>query len=36
MLTYPTRFDGRRTGNGFLAYYGDHRVYHPGVDFNWA
>jgi len=36
MLTYPTRFDGRKTGNGFLAYYGGHNVYHPGVDFNWG
>jgi murein DD-endopeptidase MepM/ murein hydrolase activator NlpD len=36
MLTYPTRFDGKRTGNSFLEFYAPQNVYHPGIDFNWG
>lgn len=36
MLLYPTRLDSNRTGNGYLTYYAQHRVFHPGVDFNWG
>lgn len=36
MLEYPTRFDPKRMGNGFLQYYPPQNAYHPGVDFNWG
>lgn len=36
MLLYPTRFDPKKFGNTFLAYYAPHKVYHPGTDFNWG
>jgi len=31
---YPTEFDLPLSGLDWLEYYPDHRVYHPGVDFN--
>ena len=33
-LVPPTRTD--QTGLVFLQYYAGHKVYHPGIDFNWG
>lgn len=31
---YPVKYDFPLTGLGFLEYYPQHQVFHPGVDFN--
>lgn len=33
---YPTKFSTPLTGLDWLEYYASHRVYHPGVDFNYG
>jgi len=33
---YPTRFSTPLTGLDWLQWYGAHKVYHPGVDFNYG
>ncbi len=39
-LDYPTRYDPNRSkppvSNGYLTYYPEHNVFHPGIDFNWG
>ena len=33
-IMYPTKYDLPLTGLGWLEYYSNHNVYHPGIDFN--
>jgi len=33
---YPTKYSMPLTGLDWLEYYGKHKVYHPGIDFNWS